>query len=110
MTCKWCHEFNPPNRKDGFCSDICKEHWGRAFGGKKDDPDRTIWHLVADLREPDSEPFAVMRVDTSVCREGGVEGTVISLHWTREEAEEHASGLDEECRISALTSHDGKNP
>jgi hypothetical protein len=25
MTCEWCHEFCPPNRKDGFCSDICKE-------------------------------------------------------------------------------------
>lgn len=30
MTCKWCHEFCPPNRKDGFCSDICKEHNERA--------------------------------------------------------------------------------
>ena len=31
MTCKWCHEFSPTNRKDGFCSDICEDHWKRAM-------------------------------------------------------------------------------
>ena len=24
MACKWCHEGNPVNRKDGFCSDMCQ--------------------------------------------------------------------------------------
>ena len=48
---------------------------------------RTVWYLVGDLTEPAAEPFAVFRVDTSVQREGGVEGTVVSLHWQREEAE-----------------------
>lgn len=24
MSCNWCHESMPPNRKDGFCSDICQ--------------------------------------------------------------------------------------
>jgi hypothetical protein len=58
--------------------------------------DRTIWHLVADIKTPNPEPFAVMMVDTSIRREGGVEGTVISLHRTREEAEWRALELDED--------------
>jgi hypothetical protein len=49
--------------------------------------ERTIWYAVADLTNPTAEPFAVMRVDTSVRRDGGVEGTVESLHWVCEEAE-----------------------
>lgn len=48
---------------------------------------RTVWYLVADLTEPAAEPFAVISADVSVRREGGVEGTVVSLHWRREEAE-----------------------
>jgi hypothetical protein len=50
-------------------------------------PGRTIWYVVADLTDPAAEPFAVLRVDTTIRREGGVEGTVVSLHWQREEAE-----------------------
>lgn len=49
--------------------------------------ERTIWYVVGDLTNPAGEPFVVMSVDTSVGREGGVEGTVVSLHWRREEAE-----------------------
>lgn len=49
--------------------------------------DRTVWYVVADLNNPMAEPFAVMSVDTSVKRDGGVEGTVVSLHHIREEAE-----------------------
>jgi hypothetical protein len=30
MSCKWCHETPPPNRKDGYCSDICLIHGFRA--------------------------------------------------------------------------------
>lgn len=50
-------------------------------------PKRTVWYVLADLNKPVAEPFAVMSVDTSLKREGGVEGTVVSLHWLREEAE-----------------------
>ncbi|KKK88551.1 hypothetical protein LCGC14_2742040 [marine sediment metagenome] len=24
MTCQWCHESSPVNRKDNFCSDMCQ--------------------------------------------------------------------------------------
>lgn len=49
--------------------------------------ERTIWYVVADLREPAAEPFAVLSVDTSIRRDNGVEATVVSVHWRREEAE-----------------------
>jgi hypothetical protein len=48
---------------------------------------RTIWYVVGDLTNPVAEPYAVLSVDTSIRRGGGVEGTVVSLHWQREEAE-----------------------
>ena len=48
---------------------------------------RTVWYVVADLTNPNAEPFAVLSVDTSIRRDGGVEGTVVSVHWKREEAE-----------------------
>lgn len=62
---------------------------------------RSIWHLVADVTQPNPEPFCVIRVDTSVRRDSGVEGTIVSLHPTREEAEERAVELDEECGMGA---------
>lgn len=50
--------------------------------------DRTVWYVVADMNAPDeAEPFAVLSVDTMAKRGDGVEGTVVSLHWHREEAE-----------------------
>lgn len=50
--------------------------------------ERTVWYVVADITIPTSaEPFVLMSVDTSVRRDKGCEGTVISLHWLREEAE-----------------------
>ncbi len=49
--------------------------------------ERTVWYVVGDLCTPGAEPYCVMSVDTSIKREGGVEGTVVSLHWQREEAE-----------------------
>jgi len=58
--------------------------------------ERTVWHVVADLNNPPAEPFMVLRVDTSVRREIGVEGSVVSLHWTREEAERACLALDGE--------------
>lgn len=48
---------------------------------------RTVWYAVFDLNKPAPEPFAVISVDTSVKRSGGVEGTIVSLHMIREEAE-----------------------
>ena len=48
---------------------------------------RTVWYVVCDITQPAAEPFIVMRVDTSIRRDGGVEGTVVSLHWRREDAE-----------------------
>lgn len=58
--------------------------------------ERTVWHMVADLHNPAPEPFAVIRADTSIKSGGGVEGTVVSLHHTREEAEAIARALDGE--------------
>jgi hypothetical protein len=49
--------------------------------------ERKIWYVVGDLTNPGAEPFAVFKVDTSIKRDGGVEGEVVSLHWQREEAE-----------------------
>jgi hypothetical protein len=49
--------------------------------------ERTVWYVVADMTQPGGEPFVVLSVDTSIKRDGGVEGTVVSLHWQREEAE-----------------------
>ena len=46
-----------------------------------------IRYVVGDLTEPTAQPFVVLKVDTSIRREGGVEATVVSLHWRREEAE-----------------------
>lgn len=49
---------------------------------------QSIWYIVADLNEPTADgAFMVVRIDTSIKRESGVEGTVISLHAIREEAE-----------------------
>jgi len=45
MTCAWCHEFTPPNRKDGYCSDICQIHSQRAEIVRLRD---TIEHYKAD--------------------------------------------------------------
>ncbi len=49
--------------------------------------ERTIWYIVSDMYSPKVEPFAVIRVDMSECHGDAVEGTVVSLHWEREEAE-----------------------
>lgn len=58
--------------------------------------ERTIYHMVADLHNPKAEPFAVIRADTSVRKGDGIEGTVISVHWNREEAEVECLRLDGE--------------
>lgn len=57
--------------------------------------DRTVWYVVADLTRPCDEPFAVLRVDTSVRSESGVEGEVISLHRHRDDAEDIAGRLND---------------
>jgi hypothetical protein len=51
---------------------------------------QTVWHIVVDVTDPHSEPFMVVRVDTSARCGNGCEGVVISLHWTRSEAEVEA--------------------
>lgn len=48
---------------------------------------RTVWDCLIELRNPSPEPFAVLRVDTKKRRDGGIEGTIVSLHMIREEAE-----------------------
>lgn len=55
--------------------------------------EQTVWYQVADINDPAAEPFMVLRIDTSVRRGTGCEGEVISLHWTRDEAEARAAAL-----------------
>lgn len=56
---------------------------------------RTIWYMVGDVTDAKAEPFVLMSVDTSVRHDGGVEGTVVSLHWTRDEAQRIADAFNE---------------
>jgi hypothetical protein len=49
--------------------------------------ERTVWYALAELRNPSPEPFAVMSVDVSGERGAPIEGTVVSLHMMKEEAE-----------------------
>lgn len=55
---------------------------------------RRIWHLVADATDPGPLPYIVIRIDTSVRCHAGVEGTVVSVHASRVEAEAIAAALD----------------
>lgn len=48
---------------------------------------QTIWYALAELTNPAAEPFAVISADTSIRQGGGVEGTIVSLHWDRGEAQ-----------------------
>lgn len=60
-----------------------------------------ILYEVADLNRPSAEPFAVLRVDTDLVVDGGVEATVESLHWSRTSAELAAEELRREYAASA---------
>ncbi len=62
--------------------------------------EQTIWYEVADLTDPADEPYMVLRIDTAARRENGVEGTVVSLHWTRQEAQTAAQKLTDGLRRS----------
>lgn len=62
--------------------------------GEKKSPERTVWYCVADVSDPHSEPFMVLRVDTTAKVGNGVEGTVESMHWKREDAEAYAEALN----------------
>lgn len=56
--------------------------------------EQTIWFMVADLdvKGPNGEDFAVIKVDTADRAEsGGCHGTVVSLHHDRAEAEADAA-------------------
>ena len=46
-----------------------------------------IFYEIATIDRPAREPFALMRIDTDKRVENGVEGIVVSTHWTRDEAE-----------------------
>ena len=59
-------------------------------------PTRTIFYEVADLIKPAAEPFMVVRIDVAIRKGAGCEGTVMSLHWQRNEAEARARELSEE--------------
>lgn len=48
---------------------------------------RTVWYILAELRNPGPEPFAVLSADITKHRDGGIVSTVISLHMVKEEAE-----------------------
>lgn len=49
-----------------------------------------IFYEVATLDNPSEQPFALVRVDTDRPKETGVEGVVMSLHWTKDDAAEAA--------------------
>ena len=53
-----------------------------------------IWHGVFDLYNPSPEPYAVIRVDSDKRSGSGVEGTIVSLHLDRAEAQRIADGLN----------------
>lgn len=78
-----------------YCNQCQTWHTERE-GHRSEMSERTIWHMVADLHNPKAEPFAVIRADTSIKSGCGVEGTVVSVHWDRAEAEYVARNLDGE--------------
>lgn len=45
-----------------------------------------VFYEVATLNNPASEPFALIRIDTDKPMGEGVEGVVVSQHWTKDEA------------------------
>lgn len=57
-------------------------------------PPRHLYFAVADLVAPAAEPFAVVRIDTSKPVDGGAEGIVDSLHWSRDVADLTAANLN----------------
>jgi hypothetical protein len=52
-----------------------------------------IFYTVFELNRPAAEPFGVIAADTSKRSGDGIEGTVMSLHWTRAAAEAAARQL-----------------
>lgn len=61
---------------------------------------QTVWYVIAELHNPEPKPFAIIRVDTAIKRESGVEGTVISLHSFREEAQAMVDRLNIDGSLS----------
>lgn len=51
--------------------------------------ERTVWYILAELNRPvdADQPFAVLSVDVTEKRDGGMVSTIVSLHSVREEAE-----------------------
>lgn len=58
--------------------------------------DRTIWFGVFDVMPAAGrpEPFAIMRANLLERKDGGVTAEIVSFHWTREDAEASAHGLN----------------
>lgn len=48
---------------------------------------RTVWYVLAELRNPSPEPFAVLSADTTQRKDGGIVSTVVSLHMDKDEAQ-----------------------
>lgn len=46
----------------------------------------SVFYEVAELTNQDEEPFAVIRIDTDKRAGSGVEGVVVSMHWSRRDA------------------------
>lgn len=59
-----------------------------------------IWYVVAEIHNPEPYPFMVLRIDTDIKREGGVEGTVISMHSFRSEAQAMVDRLNIDKALS----------
>lgn len=51
--------------------------------------------VVADLTSPKAEPFAVLAIDPTIKVGDGVQAIVMSLHWTRAEADRAIASTNE---------------
>lgn len=61
-----------------------------------------IFYEVATLDNPVVDPpFALIRIDTDKRIDGGCEGTVVSLHWSKDEAKKAAELALAEARGSS---------
>lgn len=57
---------------------------------------RPTMYMVADVTNPTAEPFMVVSVDMATAGNGRAEGTVVSLHWSRDEAQRIMDTFNEE--------------
>lgn len=57
---------------------------------------RPTMYMVADVTNPTAEPFMVVSVDMTTAGNGHAEGTVVSLHWSRDDAQRITDTFNEE--------------